>query len=77
MKWGSGKAPDVAVNHSKAAIKMHAANHPDTHHDEASVWEINPLKATAGRAVNSLWLSPDCSPRSRRPSKARKRRTGS
>lgn len=40
MKWGSGKAPDIAVNHSKPAIEMHAANHPDTHHDEASVWEI-------------------------------------
>lgn len=60
MKWGSGKAPDIAVNHSKPAIEMHKANHPDTHHDEASVWEIDPVRATAGRAVGSLWLSPDC-----------------
>ena len=60
MKWGSGKAPDIAVNHNRPSIEMHAANHPDTHHDLASVWEINPAKAAAGRPVNSLWLSPDC-----------------
>lgn len=60
MKWACGKAPDVAVNHNPASIRMHAANHPETHHDLASVWEVDPVKSAEGRHVRRLWLSPDC-----------------
>ena len=39
IQWATGRAPDIAVNHDHHAIQMHAANHPETHHEEASVWE--------------------------------------
>lgn len=60
IQWATGRSPDLAVNHDEHAIRMHAANHPDTHHEEASVWEIRPREACAGRDVELLWLSPDC-----------------
>lgn len=60
IQWATGRSPDLAVNHDPAAIRMHAQNHPDTHHEEASVWEIRPRQACAGRDVELLWLSPDC-----------------
>lgn len=31
IKWGSGRAPAIAVNHNPAAIAMHSINHPDSH----------------------------------------------
>ena len=60
IQWATGRAPDLAVNHDHHAIQMHAANHPETHHEEASVWEVRPREACAGREVDLLWLSPDC-----------------
>lgn len=33
IQWATGRSPDLAVNHDPAAIRMHAANHPDTHHE--------------------------------------------
>lgn len=60
VKWAFGKGPDVAVNHDEAAILMHKANHPETHHEKASVWEIHPAKTCGGRPVSLLWMSPDC-----------------
>lgn len=60
IQWATGRAPDLAVNHDHHAIQMHAANHPETHHEEASVWEVRPSEACAGREVDILWLSPDC-----------------
>lgn len=55
-----GRGPDIAVNHCHHAIQMHALNHPETHHEEASVWEIRPEAACQGKPVDILWLSPDC-----------------
>jgi len=55
-----GRSPDVAVNHSAAAIAMHQANHPDTTHLQCDVFEVDPLVATGGRQVGLLWASPDC-----------------
>lgn len=60
IQWATGSAPDLAVNHDHHAIQMHAANHPETHHEEASIWEVRPREACAGREVDLLWLSPDC-----------------
>lgn len=60
IQWATGRSPDLAVNHDPAAIRMHAVNHPETHHEEASVWEVRPREACAGRDVELLWLSPDC-----------------
>jgi DNA (cytosine-5)-methyltransferase 1 len=60
IQWALGRSPDLAVNHDHHAIQMHAANHPTTLHEEASVWEIRPRQACGGRDVDLLWLSPDC-----------------
>lgn len=58
--WGTGRHPDVAINHDAAAIAMHAANHPATKHYTEDVWKVSPRKVTRGRAVGLLWASPDC-----------------
>jgi DNA (cytosine-5)-methyltransferase 1 len=55
-----GRDPDVAVNHDRVAIAMHAANHPGTCHLINDIWEVPPRWATKGRPVSLLWASPDC-----------------
>lgn len=55
-----GRCPVVAVNHDPAAIVMHAANHPSTLHLTESVFATKPKIAAAGREVDLLWASPDC-----------------
>lgn len=55
-----GRKIDVAINHDGAALAVHAANHPDTLHLEADVWEAHPQDVCAGRPVDLLWASPDC-----------------
>lgn len=54
------REPDVAVNHSVAAIAAHEANHLGTLHFRCDVWEVDPTAATGGRPVGLLWASPDC-----------------
>jgi DNA (cytosine-5)-methyltransferase 1 len=56
----TGRHPDIAVNHDADAIAVHTANHPTTRHEQASVWNVEPRAACAGRAVGLLWASPDC-----------------
>lgn len=55
-----GRGPDYAINHSSAALALHAANHPETKHINANVWDVDPRALTAGRPVGLLWASPDC-----------------
>lgn len=55
-----GRSPDIAINHSELAIRCHARNHPRTRHYTTDVWEVDPIEATGGRAVDLLWASPDC-----------------
>lgn len=55
-----GISPDVAINHDRAALAVHAANHPDTEHLQTDVWDVSPRKATGGRTVDLAWFSPDC-----------------
>lgn len=50
----------VAVNHDAVAIAAHKALNPHTKHLQADIYEVCPLDATGGRAVNILWASPDC-----------------
>ncbi|AUN31997.1 DNA cytosine methyltransferase [Niveispirillum cyanobacteriorum] len=50
----------VAVNHDGVAIAAHKALNPHTKHLQADIYEVCPLDATGGRAVNILWASPDC-----------------
>ncbi len=52
--------PDVAVNHNAIAIAVHEANHPETAHYVADVFEVEPCMATGGQPVAVLWASPDC-----------------
>ncbi len=55
-----GRSPHIAINHDKAAIKMHTANHPDTLHYTEDVWDVDPKTACGKRKVRFVWASPDC-----------------
>lgn len=55
-----GRAIDVAINHDEAAVAVHAANHPATHHYCQSIFSVDPLDATGGKPVLLAWFSPDC-----------------
>lgn len=55
-----GRPVDIAINHDADAIGMHEANHPQTRHYHADVWEVDPMIATGGRPVGLLHASPDC-----------------
>lgn len=55
-----GRPVDVAINHSAAAIAMHAANHPTTMHITTSILEVDPRTVCGSRKVGLAWFSPDC-----------------
>lgn len=57
-----GRPVAIAINHSRAAIAMHAANHPETRHYQEDIWTVDPREAAAGRVVEVAWFSPDCFP---------------
>ncbi|BDH45732.1 DNA methyltransferase [Salmonella enterica subsp. enterica serovar Choleraesuis] len=60
IEMAIGRSVDIAINHDPNAIAMHTTNHPQTLHYCESVFDINPLVATAGRPVGLAWFSPDC-----------------
>ncbi|MCU8044413.1 MULTISPECIES: DNA cytosine methyltransferase [unclassified Shewanella] len=60
MGWAIGRSVDIAINHDPDAIAMHSVNHPDTLHYCESVFDIDPVQATAGKPVALAWFSPDC-----------------
>ncbi len=60
IEMAIGRSVDIAINHDQNAIAMHKANHPGTHHYCESVFDVDPVQATAGRPVDLVWLSPDC-----------------
>ncbi|MDK2126467.1 DNA cytosine methyltransferase [Parachitinimonas caeni] len=60
IEWALGRSPDIAVNHDDNALSMHRANHPQTEHYIADVFEVCPYDVTQGRPVGLLHLSPDC-----------------
>ena len=41
IQWATGASPIVAIDHNEAAIQMHAANHPETEHYHANVFDSN------------------------------------
>lgn len=55
-----GRPVDLAINHDATALAAHRANHPRTRHLTADVWEVRPIDAVGGEAVDVLWASPDC-----------------
>ena len=58
IEQGSGRSPDIAINHDMTALAMHEANHPTTQHLCTSVWKVDPddIKGPIGLG----WFSPDC-----------------
>ncbi|MGT3212300.1 DNA cytosine methyltransferase [Yersinia enterocolitica] len=60
IEMATGRSVDIAINHDPNAIAMHTTNHPDTLHYCESVFDIDPVAATAGRPVGLAWFSPDC-----------------
>ncbi|HED1419996.1 TPA: DNA cytosine methyltransferase [Kluyvera georgiana] len=60
IEMAIGRSVDIAINHDVNAVAMHTTNHPDTLHYCESVFDVNPLVATAGRPVGLAWFSPDC-----------------
>lgn len=60
IEQATGRHVDIAVNHDEDACSMHAANHPQTEHHWKDVFEVCPRRATKGRAVGLLHISPDC-----------------
>lgn len=55
-----GRPVDIAVNHDALAVAQHLANHPQTRHYCADVFEVDPVVVTEGRPVGLLWASPSC-----------------
>lgn len=55
-----GCSVDIAINHDENAVAMHTTNHPNTLHYCESVFDVDPVAATAGRPVGLAWFSPDC-----------------
>lgn len=55
-----GRPVDIAINHDRVALAVHAANHPRTAHLASDIWETRPREATRGRPVDLIWASPDC-----------------
>jgi DNA (cytosine-5)-methyltransferase 1 len=60
IEWALGRSPDIAINHDREAIAMHAENHPTTKHYCEDVHEVDPAVAAGGRGVALAWFSPDC-----------------
>ncbi|MFC0225653.1 DNA cytosine methyltransferase [Serratia aquatilis] len=60
IEMATGRSVDIAINHDPHAIAMHETNHPDTLHYCESVFDIDPVVATAGKPVGLAWFSPDC-----------------
>ena len=60
IEMATGRSVDIAINHDVNAVAMHTTNHPETLHYCESVFDVNPIVATAGRPVGLAWFSPDC-----------------
>ncbi|MEX5411253.1 DNA cytosine methyltransferase [Atlantibacter subterranea] len=60
IEMATGHSVDIAINHDVNAVAMHTTNHPETLHYCESVFDVNPVVATAGRPVGLAWFSPDC-----------------
>jgi len=51
---------DIGVNHDPEALRLHAANHPQTLHLEEDIFQVDLKKYVDGRPVDFMWASPDC-----------------
>jgi DNA (cytosine-5)-methyltransferase 1 len=59
IEAATGRAVDIAINHSATALAVHAANHPRTKHLTADIWEVaeGRHRRPAGRPALGV---PDC-----------------
>lgn len=57
---GHSLTVDYAINHDDAALAMHMANHRDTVHLPANVWQVSMRETLGDDYFGLLWLSPDC-----------------
>lgn len=55
-----GRPVDIAINHNKYMLGIHAHNHPQTKHYISDVFEVCPHEATGGLPVGLLHFSSDC-----------------
>ena len=60
IRMALGHGPDVAINHDAAALAMHRANHPETHHLVEDVWHVDPISTCDNAPIGLFWMSPDC-----------------
>jgi len=60
IKQALGRSPEYAINHSKPALMLHEANHPETIHLSENVYKVDPLTHFCGRHIGLAWFSPDC-----------------
>lgn len=56
---------DIAINHDPEAIRIHKANHPHTLHLTEDIFTVDLQKYVAGRKVDLMWASPDCTSHSK------------
>ncbi len=60
IEMALGRSPDYAINHDPAALAMHEANHPETVHLVANVWQVSLRELIGQRKIGMIWISPDC-----------------
>lgn len=60
-----GRPVDIAINHDPQAIRMHRTNHPNTLHLTEDIFKVDLQKYVAGRHVDLMWASPDCTSHSK------------
>lgn len=65
MEMELGKPVDIAINHDPQAIRMHITNHPKTLHLTEDIFKVDLEKYVAGRHVDLMWASPDCTSHSK------------
>lgn len=56
---------DIAINHDPEAIRIHKVNHPHTLHLTEDIFTVDLPKYVAGRPVDLMWASPDCTSHSK------------
>lgn len=65
IEMALGRSVDIAVNHDEQAILMHKTNHPNTLHLTEDIFKVDLQKYVAGRHVDLMWASPDCTSHSK------------
>lgn len=65
IEMALGRQVDIAINHNPEAIRIHKMNHPDTLHLTEDIFKVDLEKYVAGRHVDLMWASPDCTSHSK------------